>query len=360
MKTFNSSLTLGLFFYLISFAQAQPRDVNILMYHKERPFTHKQILPTIKIIKDYLTEKKINLVATEDSTVFHKDTLAKYDAVIFFNTMYRTNVHISKEGEKAFEDYFKGGKGYVGLHAAIPLNTEIEKTIWPWYKDMYGARFIEHIPITTGEMIIEDTSHISTQGVGARITLYDEWYWLEESPRGQVNILATQNGASMTPPWKDIDRPVSWYQEFQGGRSWVTIPGHDTSAFLNPSFMKHVYGGIMYAADVRPGCTDRKYVEYDPKAYMDDGSCKKVVALNMSVVSEWGLKSAGNRSISVSTSESHPYRIEIIDVMGVVVQEFSSQTSAVYRLDGLIPGVYFIHLRSEEVNEALQITVLNY
>ena len=40
--------------------------------------------------------------------------------------------------QQAFEQYFKNGHGFVGIHAAT--DTEYG---WPWYGDMIGARFFK-------------------------------------------------------------------------------------------------------------------------------------------------------------------------------------------------------------------------
>jgi type 1 glutamine amidotransferase len=41
---------------------------------------------------------------------------------------------------------------------------------------------------------------------------------------------------------------VSWYHEYDGGRSFSTILGHLPATWSDPVFLHHVYGGIYWAA----------------------------------------------------------------------------------------------------------------
>jgi type 1 glutamine amidotransferase len=43
------------------------------------------------------------------------------------------------------------------------------------------------------------------------------------------------------------DHPISWYHDFDGGRSWYTGMGHTEASFHEPLFLAHIRGGIMYA-----------------------------------------------------------------------------------------------------------------
>jgi uncharacterized protein len=52
---------------------------------------------------------------------------------------------------------------------------------------------------------------------------------------------ASQNRAPMM-------RPLSWYQEYDGGRAFYTALGHMPETYSDPSFLHHLYGGIYWAA----------------------------------------------------------------------------------------------------------------
>jgi hypothetical protein len=42
--------------------------------------------------------------------------------------------------------------------------------------------------------------------------------------------------------------PLSWYHNYDGGRSFYTALGHLPSVFSEPAFLNHLYAGILWAA----------------------------------------------------------------------------------------------------------------
>ncbi|MDH5367453.1 MAG: ThuA domain-containing protein, partial [Cyclobacteriaceae bacterium] len=95
----------------------------------------------------------------------------------------------------------------------------------------------------------------------------DEWYEFSEEKVNDLNYLITLDGSSYDPSttWKNRDtdekgnkvdrvaekmkiRPISWYHEFDGGRSFYTALGHIEKVYENQWFLDHLYGGIYYAA----------------------------------------------------------------------------------------------------------------
>jgi type 1 glutamine amidotransferase len=48
------------------------------------------------------------------------------------------------------------------------------------------------------------------------------------------------------------DHPIAWYHEFEGGRAWYTALGHPVELYSDPTFTRHVLGGIRWAAGVAP------------------------------------------------------------------------------------------------------------
>ncbi len=307
---------------------------KIMVFHKVNGFVHTETEASISAFKEFASNRGMEIYPTIDSLKFNPDTLATYHAVVFINTNYRNGRLLNDQQEKAFEEYIQNGGGFVGVHSSVPLDGSWEETIWPWFAELFGARFDSHPQFQEGEMRIEDARHISTRNVGTVITLRDEWYWLQSNPRNDVNILAVQVGESMTPSWKG-DRPVSWYREFQGGRTWVTLVGHDLEAFQNHDFLEHVYGGILYASGRIPGCTDSAFLEYDSTATVDDGSCSMVkVARHQGKLQFLKLTQYRGNSFSFT----HPYPgahvLEMFDLSGKSLGKCEVEGGNRYRFTG--------------------------
>src|SRR3954470_15032517 len=98
------------------------------------------------------------LVSTKDGDIFTPESIAKFDAFLFYTTGDLTaekatdgSKPMSKEGKQAFLDSIKNGKGFVGFHCASdtfhsagePWETQAAGNRDP-YIDMLGGEFIVH------------------------------------------------------------------------------------------------------------------------------------------------------------------------------------------------------------------------
>ena len=70
--------------------------------------------------------------------------------------------------------------------------------------------------------------------------LFDEWYNFQANPRAVVNVLISLDESTYSPGSGAMgDHPISWYHEFDGGRSQYISFGHLQSTFYNEDFQKH-------------------------------------------------------------------------------------------------------------------------
>ena len=44
------------------------------------------------------------------------------------------------------------------------------------------------------------------------------------------------------------NHPISWYHEFEGGRTFYTGMGHTAETYQEADFLDHIWGGIQYVA----------------------------------------------------------------------------------------------------------------
>lgn len=232
-------------------AQGVMEAPRVLIFHKENGYVHTATPTVVATLKSDWETHGLTVESTIDSLAFTAQNLARFDVVVFLNTNYRNGPLLARAQEAAFEDYIRGGGAFVGLHSAVPLNGTMEESIWPWYADLFGARFRSHAPYGAGTLIIEDTAHFSTQGLPDRIALQDEWYALQANPRDVpgINIVATVDETGFHADSRmGGDHPVAWSRVFEGGRAWMTVVGHDMGAFGDAAFLSLVRGGVMWAA----------------------------------------------------------------------------------------------------------------
>lgn len=223
-----------------------PAKDRLLVFSKTAGFRHQSIPDGVKALQD-LFRDRYEVETSEDSAIFSSDNLKRFKAVVFLST---TGDILNDEQQKAFEAFIKGGGGYAGVHAAA----DTEHT-WPWYGELVGAYFKTHPNIQPADLKVEDRSHRSTRMLPADWRRTDEWYVYNKNPRDRVKILLSISskleGANM-----GSDHPIAWYHEFQGGRAWYTGGGHTSESFKEELFLKHLEGGILWAAgaaDTAPG-----------------------------------------------------------------------------------------------------------
>jgi type 1 glutamine amidotransferase len=96
---------------------------------------------------------------------------------------------------------------------------------------------------------VEDDSNISTAHLPATWTRTDEWYNYRTNPRADVRVLASLDESSYTGGSMG-DHPITWWHEYDGGRSWYTGLGHTEASYAEPEFTAMLLGGIRIAAGV--------------------------------------------------------------------------------------------------------------
>ncbi len=214
---------------------------RLLVFSKTTGFRHPSIEDGLTAIRTMATKQHVLVDATEDATAFTGANLQRYKGVIFLST---TGTILDDEQKRAFEQYIRAGGGYVGIHSAS--DTEYN---WSWYGQLVGAYFKGHPShLQPASITVEDTQHASTSTLPHTWERTDEWYNFRSNPRSQVHVLLTLNETTYQGGTMGSDHPISWYHDFDGGRSWYTGMGHTEASFKEPLFLAHIWGGIVYAA----------------------------------------------------------------------------------------------------------------
>ena len=236
--------------YGVGFETLPKKQFNVLLFTKNEGWHHKSKTNAVKAIEGLANKHHFNLVWHEESHYFNDKYLANVDVVIFLLT---TGDILNTQEQKAFERFIKSGKGFVGVHSAS--DTEYD---WPWYHRLVGRSFSIHPVIQTAVLSkVANTSFIGLNHMPQQMLWTDEWY--EFGPElSKLNYLLTVDEQSYNPhvDWGNNKigkgmgafHPISWYQNYDGGRSFYTALGH-TSAVYNSEFLtEHIFGGIYWAA----------------------------------------------------------------------------------------------------------------
>lgn len=239
----NRLLSFGMLLAVITALSCSGNRIKLLVFSKTTAFRHDSIEPGIEAIKKMAAEKGFEADFTEDASVFTEKQLAQYTAVVFLNT---TGDILDNRQQEVFERYIQAGGGYVGIHSAT--DTEYD---WPWYGELAGAWFLDHPSdpsnVQKGKFTVVEKDHWATEGMPEHFEHTDEFYNFRNIS-GNIHPLLKIDETSYTGGKNPDFHPMSWYQEFDGGRSFYTALGHTKESFQNPLFLNHLWGGIRYAS----------------------------------------------------------------------------------------------------------------
>ncbi len=217
--------------------EAIPGQERILVFSRTEGFRHNSISDGIAMFRDFGRTEGWEVVFTEDSGDFSPQNLAGFDLLVFLNT---TGNVLDQDQQAAMEEFIRGGGSYLGIHSAT--DTEYD---WAWYGELVGAYFNGHPAIQDATLEVLDTGHPSVDGLEPAWERRDEWYNFRNL-QGGLNPLILLNEDSYSGGNMGNFHPISWYREFDGGRTFYTGMGHTRASYSESGFRSHILGGIRW------------------------------------------------------------------------------------------------------------------
>jgi type 1 glutamine amidotransferase len=221
-------------------ATAPPIAFRALVFTRTAGFRHASIPAGLRALRALGAATGFAVDTTSDPSIFTAAGLAPYHVVIFLNT---TGDVLNAAQQTAFEQFFTGGGGWVGINSAS--DTEYE---WPWYQSMLGAHFINHPAVQQARAVIVDGAHLSTAGLTTPWTRTDEWYNFSNALPSTAHTLVRLDESTLTGGTMGADHPIAWTHEYSGGRAWYTAMGHTSCSYVERAFLAHLRGGVLWAA----------------------------------------------------------------------------------------------------------------
>lgn len=246
---------------IASYFMFKPAEVKVLVFSKTEGFRHESIESGIEAIKKLGEKNNYTVVATENAEDFNENNLKGFMVVVFLNT---TADVLNPVQQSQMERFIQAGGGFVGIHAAT--DTEYG---WPWYGKLVGAYFDNHpidpSNVQEGELTIVNPNHQATDSLPSVWKTADEWYNFKSiDPANQV--LMTLDESTYIGGTNGANHPISWFKEYDGGRSFYTGLGHTKEQFSDPLFLNHLLGGIKYAIGLgQPVDYSKAYAEMVPE-----------------------------------------------------------------------------------------------
>lgn len=242
-------IVLCLIFFLLVSGTTLAKQFNVLLFTKTNGWHHKSINAGVTAMEGLAEMHHFDLQWHEDAAHFNDDYLKTIDVVVFLST---SGEILTPAQRNALKRFVQSGKGFVGIHSAS--DTELN---WPWYGKLVGHRFKIHPEIQTAKITRLDDRFPGMAFFHQEQLWTDEWYEFEPEQNINLHYLLSvdETTYSTYADWGRVSgngmgafHPISWYQTFQGGRSFYTALGHMPATYLNPQFLNHIYGGLYWAA----------------------------------------------------------------------------------------------------------------
>ncbi len=231
-------LVLVLFFALTAEAKLNFKKQKVLVFSLTKGYHHTSIADGIKAIEKLGAEKGFQVDTTTNVALFTLANLKSYQALIFLSP---TGSNVFNDDQKvALKQYINQGGGFVGIHAASDFNYE-----WEWYGKMVGGFFDSHPKIQEAKLNVIAPHHKIVKGLPNPWMHKDEWYNFKNF-NPNVKVLIKVDETSYTGGNMKNDHPISWYQEFEGGKVFYTALGHTAACYTDPLFLKHLWAGMKW------------------------------------------------------------------------------------------------------------------
>ena len=179
--------------------------------------------------------------ARSSSGVFTESNLKRYRAVVFLNT---AGDVLSAAEQTAFENYYKDGGGFLGIHSAIVTEPD-----WQFLTDLLGTRADgAAAALDRATIKVADRVHEASKSLPEYWSHEDEYYNFSENVRGVSHVLATVDENTYSGGADGFDHPVMWCKDYEGGRSFYTAVGHTRESYRSDNVRKHLAGAVAWAA----------------------------------------------------------------------------------------------------------------
>lgn len=137
--------------------------------------------------------------------------------------------------------YLQSGGANVGVQAVSDIEHE-----WPWYDRLVGASFSEHRHVQEAIIQLMEESHPFKRPLAESWMRTEAWYNFRTHLAGGESVqLALYEGG-----WKGGIHLIAWCLEFDGDHACYTGDGHTDYTVEEPESLKHLLGGICWAAAV--------------------------------------------------------------------------------------------------------------
>jgi uncharacterized protein len=215
---------------------------NMLVYSRvvAPAYAHPSIAAGQRMLQDIAKKQGFEVTVATNEADINPAGLAKYEIVFFLNS---TGEIFNSGTQRAdFEAWMREKGAFAGMHGA----TDSAKT-WQFYKEITGQYYDGHDPCCANaqmQITAAGQAHVVAKDLPNPWSRSEEWYkfasYTDWSSKAGFTILSTVTNGGAT-------RPVSYVREWGNFRAFYTSLGHEDGPYSDPTVIKHVSAGIMWA-----------------------------------------------------------------------------------------------------------------
>jgi len=241
---------------------------TLLIFSLHTGFEHWTIPHTEAVMK-LIAEKSgaFKVVTSKDISVFEKDNLKNYDAVVLNNncsisdernifwdvlkTDSTLTEQVARMKAKQLEDnllsYVDRGGGLVVLHGAITMENKSDN-----FSQMVGGSFDYHPKQQNIAVKLVDPKHPMVQAFGGEGFEHIDEAYIFNNAYSQLNFhpllyMEADKISGLKEPIGDNIKYISWIKRYGKGHVFYSSPSHNAQAFEDPKLLRFFLDGIQYA-----------------------------------------------------------------------------------------------------------------
>jgi type 1 glutamine amidotransferase len=225
-------------------ADAQPKT-RLLFVTQSKGFRHPVLPQAEEIMKQLGAKNGFDVTITQTAeNELTPENLKNIDVIVFYTT---GELPLSDEQKKAFLDWIKSGKFFMGLHSATDTFYK-----WPEYGQMIGGYFNKHPWSQDTDVTIktEDRAHPVTRHLPEGWSMKEEIYQIRDfigRDKAHVLVSLDQTKTDMNKPGVEAkDFPLVWWHDYGKGKVMYNAMGHRPDVWTSERYQTMIVNAIKW------------------------------------------------------------------------------------------------------------------
>ena len=226
-------------------AHAQRPPPRLLYFTYSAGYRH-QVIPLSREILTRLggDSDAFEVTASEDTSEFSSDNLARYAAVMFFTS---GELPLSDAHKSALLDFVRSGRGFLGVHSATDTFYN-----WPDYLDLVGGYFDGHPWHQAVTIDVADPGDPLVAFLGSSFQVEDEIYQIRDFDHQGSRVLLRLDSRSVDLGKTGVRRrsygwPLAWTRRYGEGRVFYSALGHEPSVWRDARYQRILSNAILWS-----------------------------------------------------------------------------------------------------------------